>query len=89
MNLIKFSKKTLEEGSAFFSIPLGIECPAGILDIDESSAYSNEYTDIDSIMKQVREYILNNIDTLVDQENYLCSYRANGRIYLYISKLKP
>lgn len=88
MNLIKFSIKTIEEGVAYFSLPLGTDCPNGLLEIDESTACIDKYTNLQSVKEHVHRYIYNHIDELVDHDNYLCSLTKGDNLYLYISKLK-
>ncbi len=88
MNLIKFAIKTIEEGGAYFSLPLGTDCPNGLLDIDDSTTFVENYTNLQSVKHHVRSYVYNHIDKLVDHDNYLCSLTSGDKLYLYISKLK-
>jgi hypothetical protein len=87
MNLINFCEQTKERGRASFSLPLGSYADMEDMTKIDGTDKSYRFTDIESIKHYVRQYVFENIDLLVDHDNYLNSYISNRKLYLYISSV--
>lgn len=87
MNLNNFCEQTKERGGASFSLYLGKY--AGMEDMTKIDGTDKSYrfTDLESIKHYVNQYVFDQIDLLVHQNNYLNSYISKRKLYLYISSV--
>lgn len=87
MNLNNFCEQTKERGGATFSLPLGKFAGMETLVKVDGTDKSYRFTDLESIKHYVNQYVFDQIDLLVHQNNYLNSYISKRKLYLYISSV--
>jgi hypothetical protein len=85
MNLIIFCQKTKLHGFAFYNIKTGDFDPKHSMSIIDGT--TKEHKGTESVRQDVKSYVLENLELLYDEDNYLSSRIHEGNLRLFISKI--